>query len=678
MPWTSVKLQPGLNTELTPTQNTAGYTATNCGRFKAGLFQKLGGWSKYYVNALDGAPRGSHAWQDLAGGKRLAIGTTSALYDLTSSVITNITPQTLTTNPAVSMTTSAGSHVVTITDAGVTSMTSYDSVYFNTPVSIDGIILYGLYAIDGYLSPGVYTITASQTGSAGVTGGGAVPTFTTSIGSASVTVGFSNHGLSAGDDIVLPVATTFGGITISGRYVVQSVSSSSAFVIAAAGQATETVGPAPMNSGAAQLVYYIATGPQTSGGGYGSGTYSDGGYGTGVAVPGQAGTGITSTDWTLDNWGEILIACKEDGSLYYWGPASGMSTASVISTGPVFNTGAFVSIAQQMIITYGSTATASIGVYQDPLLVKWCDVENFFEWTQTITTQAGEYRIPTGSKIVGGAATPHRNLIWTDQDLWSMDYIGATLVFGFNKIGSNCGLIAKHARTQLADSTFWMGASNFFVLAGSGVASIPCPVWDEVFQDLDVANASKCFAGSNTAFSEVWFFYPSLSGGLGYCDKYAKLNTQESTWDTGSIQRNTWIDQSVVGSPIATTNNGIIYQHESGRDADTGAMNPYFETGWFYIDEGRELVFMDRIIPDAKWSEFNGASDAELKVTIKAVNYPGDTPRTYGPFSVTQSKQYISQRLRARQIMLRVESDDVGHWWRIGQFRFRFSPDGRR
>jgi hypothetical protein len=343
----------------------------------------------------------------------------------------------------------------------------------------------------------------------------------------------------------------------------------------------------------------------------------------------------------------------------------------------MYNAGAFVSIAQQMIIAYGSTVEAGIGSYQDPMLVKWCDVENFFEWTQTATTQAGEYRIPTGSRIVSGAATPHRNLIWTDQDLWSMDYIGSTLVFGFNKIGSNSGLIAKHARTQLADAVYWMSPSGFHVLSGSGVSPIPCPVWDAVFQDLDTANADKCFAGSNTAFGEIWFFYPSKSGSLGYCDKYAKLNTIENVWDIGNLSRSTWMDQSVVGAPIATTNTGAIYQHETGKDADTGPINASFETGWFYIDEGRELVFLDRVYPDARWSEYGGSNDAELKITIKVVKFPGDTPRVYGPFSVSQSKQYISQRLRARQIMLRIESDDVGSFWRLGQFRFRYAPDGR-
>jgi hypothetical protein len=274
MAWASIKLTPGLNTELTPTLNTAGYTSTNLGRFKSGLFQKLGGWAKYYPNLLSGTPKATHAWQDLSNNKRLAIGTTSALYDLTNGNITNITPQSITTNPAVSLTTAAGSQVVSVTDASISNITSYDSVFFNTPISIDGIILSGIYAVTAYLSTHSYSITAASNALAGVTGGGAVPTFTTASGSANVTVTLADHGLSAGDDIVFPISTTVGGVAISGRYVVQSVTSSSAFVITVSSSASGPAGPTGMNAGAAQYVYSIATGPQTFGGGYGVGDYA--------------------------------------------------------------------------------------------------------------------------------------------------------------------------------------------------------------------------------------------------------------------------------------------------------------------------------------------------------------------------------------------------------------------
>jgi hypothetical protein len=680
MPWQPVQLLPGMNAEKTPTLNTGGYTAMGFGRFKDGLFQKLGGWTRFASFNIDGIPKSMHTWQDLSGNKHIAIGTTADLDNIVSGIYTDIAPQILVTNPPVSFATTLGSNLVTIADTLVTNITTYDVVFFNTPVSVGGLILSGAYPVVANITPTSYQIAAAGVATATVVApGGTIPTFTTTSGSSNFTMTLAGHGLPVGGDIVLPLATTVGGITILGRYIVQAVTDVNNVILTATNAASAAAGPTPMNGGAAGFKYYIAIGPQATSGGYGTGTYGSGGYGTGTAITGQTGADLTATDWSLDNWGELLIANAENDGIFYWGPASGFKNASIIATGPVYSAGAFVSIAQQIMISWGSTQIASIGVYQDPLLVKWSDVGNFFNWTATITNQAGEYRIPTGSKIMGGAATPQHNLIWTDTDLWLMTYIGATLVYGFNKIGSRVGLIAKHAHAQYGSVVYWMNPSNFFMYGGGAdPVEMPCPVWDVVFQDLDVANQNKCFAAVNASFSEISWFYPSLSGGLGYPDKYVKFNTQTHEWDVGSLQRNCWVDASVFSNPLTVTQSGTIYAHESGMDADNTAMNPFFETGYFYISEGEEVVTIDRIYPDFKWGLYNGSQNASLQVSIKAVMYPGDTPITYGPFVVNQSSQYISKRIRARQIALRVESRDVGSFWRLGLVRFRVAPDGRR
>lgn len=678
MPWASITLAPGLNTELTPTINQSGYTNSNLIRFKSGLAQKLGGWLRYFSVNLNGIPYTSHAWQDITGNKRFAVGTSTQLYDLTNGSLNTLTPQILTTNPTVNFATSSGSPVVTVVDTSINTLTPYDAVFFRTPISVGGIVLSGVYQITQYISSTSYTITTATNATATVAApGGAVPTFTTTSGSANVSVGLAAHGLTKGDDVVFPIATSLGGVTVFGRYVVQSVTSSSVFVITVTGSATSSVGPTSMNGGNVGFSYYIAIGPQTTSGAYGAGVYGAGVYGLGSTLSGQSGSPLASSDWTLDNWGELLVSCPAGGGVYYWGPNSGFVNSSLITSAPFYNTGVFVSIAQQMIIAYGSTVQAGIGIYQDPMQVKWCDVEDFTTWIGTDQNQAGSYRIPTGSKIVGGLATPHQNLLWTDLDLWSMTYIGADLVFGFNKVGANCGLIAKHAKVQLSDTVYWMSTSNFFMISGTGVTTMPCPVWDTVFQDLDVAHANLCHAGSNSLFSEVWFFYPSLSGGLGVCDKYVKYCVSEGTWDIGSMQRNTWLDASVVGTPMAITNTGVIYSHENGVDADVTQLNYFYETGWFYVDNGRTISFVDRIVPDFKWGEYGGSQNAAIMVTIKTVNFPGDTPVVYGPYTVTQATNFISKRFRARQIMFRFEGADMGSFSRLGLVRIRFQSDGR-
>ena len=697
MTWAPVVLQPGLNVELTETDNRGAYTSTNLGRFKAGRFQKLGGWTRYFGSTVAGVPRCSHAWLDLENNDRLGIATTTCLYDLTTNTLRNITPQTLLTTPTVSLTTTAGSPIVTVTDASTTTITSYASVLFNAPVAIDGLILSGLYQVTAYVSAGVYRIQASGNAIAGVTAGGATPAFTITSGSANVSVQLAAHKVVAGDSVVFPNATTGGGITIQGIYTVVSVTDADNFVITCKTLATSTPGVAI--SEPFSLLYYLASGPVASGAAYGTGTYGSGAYGVGTSVVGDVGATVTTDDWSLSNWGELLISNPENGGIYYWGPNSGFQNSSIIATAPVFNTGSFIANAQQMIIAYGSTDTAAIGVYQDPMMVKWCDSEDFTTWTATAANQAGSYRIPKGSRCVGGAATPHRSLIWTDTSVWSFDYIGASLVFGVTELADGCGLIAKHAHAQNGDVVYWMGKSNFYSLVGGTVTPMECSVWDAVFQNLALDEAELCFAGLNSDFNEVWFFYPSKSGGymidefgnyiideLGnywidgstpVCDRYAKFNTLTGLWDIGELQRNTWLDRSIIGNPVAIDVNGIIYAHESGYNADGHPLISSFETAWIYVGEGEDSMFIDRIFPDFKWGEYNGSATAAINVTIYTVKYPGDTPLEYGPFTLTKAKQFLSKRIRCRHFKLRVWSEDMDSFWRVGHLRVRYAKDGK-
>jgi hypothetical protein len=677
--WSTVVLTPGLNTEKTPTHNRAGYTATNLGRFRDGLFQILGGWTQLYPFQISGVPLALHTWQDLSQNQHLVVGSTTALTDITASVPNIITPQSLDSDASVDVSTTLGSSTVTVADTNIANITTYDSVYLRTPISVGGLILSGMYAVTATVSTTSYQIDAGSAALATVTSGGALPTFTTTSGSATVTVGLTAHGLSAGNDIVFPAASVVGGLTLQGRYVVQSVASADSFTILAAEAASSSAGPTSMNSGDAGFTYWLTQGPQASISGYGTGTYGTGAYGTGSAISGQTGTPISADDYAFDNWGELLIATPENGGVFYWGPSSGYANASIIPGGPPFNSGSFVSMAQQIVVAYGSTASASIGVYQDPLLVRWCDVGNILNWTGEITNQAGEYRIPTGSEIISGCATPQHNVIWTDTDMWLMTYIGAQFVYGFNKVGSRTGLIARHAFTQYGAVTYWWGPGSFWRYGGGADAQeLPCPVYDAVFQDLDRNNQDRCFAGVNTAFSEIFWFYPSLSGGLGYCDKYVKYNIAENVWDSGSLQRNAWIDASIFSLPIAASQTGSLYSHENGASADTTGIDCFFETGYFYLDQGQETLFIDRIYPDFRWGLYGGSEDAAINITVKAVSYAGGSPDTYGPYTVTKADPQIELRVHARQIMLRVESVNPDIFWRLGSIRFRVAPDGRR
>lgn len=679
MPMTMLKLVPGVNVEVTASQLEAGYASSNFGRFRSGLFEKLGGWAKYFEFAVGGIPKMLHAWQDRNEINYLGVGTTTNLSVISNDVITAITPQTYTSNFAPKFSTTIGSPNVTVDDPNIANVTTLDSVYFSVPVSVGGLILSGSYPISLVLGTTQYRIVAAANATASVTNGGSVPSFATTINSSTVSVTLNDHGLIAADQFVAPVATSVGGLTIQGAYNVVSVTSANVFVIAATALATSSTS-AFMNSGQARLVYYIAIGPLATSTGYSVGTYSSGSYSTGSSSSGQqTGTPITATDWTLDNWGEIFLSCPEGGGVYAWQPSTGVSNAQLVSGAPIFNAGIFVSMQTQMLICYGSSATNGIGVDQNPLLVAWSNNGDYSSFTPSVTSQAGSRVLPTGSKIVSGRSAPQQELIWTDLDLWSMNYLGSLKagVWGFTKIGSNCGAIARHAVATQGANIFWMGYSNFFVFGAGAPQVIPCSVWDVVFQDLNMAHQSKCFAWSNTPFNEIWFFFPRASTGATECDFFVKVNTLTSLWDYGPLSRSCGIDQSLLGMPISATPGGIIYEHEVSPDADGQPINSYFTTGWFPISDGQDIVFCDWLLPDMKWGTFGGNQTATILITLESVYYPGETPQIHGPFSVTQSTAYINPRLRGRLGRFRVESNDIGSFWRVGGIRYRAAPDGR-
>jgi len=501
------------------------------------------------------------------------------------------------------------------------------------------------------------------------------------LGSQILSVTMANHGLSQGDTVNFPLATSLGSGTLAtsvfGTYTVTDVSDANTFTISIA-DVTAQPGLVAMNSNRAQIRYAVTPGVFASGSGYGVGGWGDGGYGEGTTPSGLIGTSITATNWSLDNWGSTLLACPENGGVYAWNPSGGNQVAQVVHQAPPFNGGLFVAMPAQILVAWGSTAAQNIGVDQDPLLIKWSDQLDFTNWTVSTTTQAGSYRIPTGSKIVGALQGPQSALIWTDLDVYAMQYIGYPLVFGFNKIGASCGLIGRNAAGQLGGRVFWMSSSNFFALTGKGAEPLPCPVWDRVFQDLDTANAAKCVCAPNTVFNEIWWFYPSLSGGTGEPDKYVKLNTLEGAWDYGDLRRSAWIDQSLLGMPIGAAPQGTLFQHEVGEDAAGEPLTASFTTGYWRVGDGQNWVFVDQIIPDMRWGLLGGNQDADLRLTFYAKGSPADTPAVYGPYTMTAATTQISTRIRGRQIALKIESSDSGSFWRLGKISYRWALDGRR
>jgi hypothetical protein len=378
-------------------------------------------------------------------------------------------------------------------------------------------------------------------------------------------------------------------------------------------------------------------------------------------IPLTFGVAIPGAFWTLDSWGNDLIAVPGQSNpivyptfsvqyqpIYYW-DATGSSAAQAIATGPTASNGAFVAMPQRQIIAWGS----SFGGIVDPLLVRWCDINNFNTWVAQITNQAGSFRIPSGAAIIGARQVQQQGLLWTDIELWAMQYINQPDVYGFNKIGVGCGLIGKYAHGVLGGTVFWMGKTQIWMLSGNGAVVVPCPEWDMVFQDLDLANADKIICATNAMFQEVAWYYP-VKGGNGENSKYIKMNVsglssiasftpgQPPTWDYGTLDRSAWIDVSVLQQPIGFSPlNQYIYQHEISPDADGAAMGETFTTGWFAIAEGDMMSYVDQFWPDFKWGYFGQSQNANVVINFT------------------------------------VSGTGTGTWWRLGGIRYRFAPDGK-
>jgi hypothetical protein len=535
--------------------------------------------------------------------------------------------------------------------------------------SVAGVTLYGNYVIQQIVDANNFIISATTQASTitvtGASGTGTNATLThsnalTFVINSTITVANVNPAGYNGTQIVN--ASTAGSVSylsnVTAAYVANGTISGSFSV--------------SENSGQVNFLYQKGIGPLPGGTGYGIGPYGGGGYGTGIPPIAGQGTPINADDWTLDNWGEILVSNPINGPIYVWNPTTGDPVAQVIPEAPVLNHGIFIAMPQRQIIAWGTTFT---GIH-DPLLIRWCDVNNYNIWNALITNQAGSYRIPKGSKIIQCIQGPQQGLIWTDLALWAMQYSGPPYVYQFNEIGTNCGLIGRKAAGTMNGGVFWMGQSQFFKTMGAGVEPIRCPIWDVAFQDLDRDHVDNIRIATNSRFLEVSWFYPTI-GSNGENTNYVKYNIALDQWDYGTLGRTAWINESVLGPPIGAATDQYIYQHETSPDADGQPMLSSFRTGYFVLNEADVKMFVDQVWPDMKWGYYNQAQDANVLLTFYVTDYPGQSPIAYGPFTLTQAINYITPRFRGRLVSIQIESNDIGTWWRLGNIRYRFQEDGR-
>ena len=530
--------------------------------------------------------------------------------------------------------------------------------------------------------------------------GASITDFTTTASSTTVKVTDASHGAIEGDFVTISsVSGTANGIAaanLEGEFEIQVVEDTNNYNIIAKSAASS--GGAASVTGTAE--YQINTNPATSilGYGWGAGPYGgvSGGPGWGKSRASLAAPNSVQLDsgkWSLDNWGEDILAQQLNGGLYYWDTSASTTTVqravdTTVSNAPTSSRFMIVSGTDRHVICCGTETTIGTATTRDDMFIRWCDQENVNEWTPTATNTAGTQRLTDGSKLIAADRSRGAVLLWTDTALYQMTLIGAPFTFGFSQLGSACGACGLHATVESNGRAFWMGTDSFFMFDGS-VQKIPCSIEDFVFKDIDPASQKDTFAALNTEFNEVTWFY--ASDGSSVIDRAATFNYAEKVWYNGTLSRSSWADKGVYQYPYATEYNAtdstatistitgltdgrsFMHAQENGNNADGSALSSEIKSGEFVIPQaGERLMSIKRFIPDFK--NLSGTVNVELDFKL----YPTSSTVTNGPFSVTTSTTKVDTRARGRQGAIKITSSAVDTTWRYGTYRADVQQDGLR
>ena len=385
--------------------------------------------------------------------------------------------------------------------------------------------------------------------------------------------------------------------------------------------------------------------------GYGGSFYGLGTYGT----PRPEGMQYSeATTWALDNWGEYLVACSPaDGRLLEW-TLNTANKAAPIANAPIDNL--------SLVVTEERFLFA-LGAGGNPRKVQWSDREDNTTWTPLATNEAGDIEIQTNGQIMCGLRSRGQTVILTDQDAHTATYQGPPFVYGFERVGSACGVISRKAAAGVDEGILWMGQRGFHVYVGGAVQDLPCDVADYIFTDMNAAQVSKVCAVTNQKYNEVWWFYPSTSSVEN--DRYVVFNYAERHWAIGSLARSTGIDSGVFRDPIWFGTDAVAYSHETGHSY--GGATVFAESGPFSLAVGDNVMVCTMLIPDEK-------TQGDVRALFRTRFHPNDVERTYGPYSMANPTDV---RFTGRQITMRVEGNVLTDW-RVGLMRLEAKAGGLR
>ena len=738
------KFLPGIDKQDTPSGAENRWVDSDKARFRYGLPEKVGGWSSLLSSTVCGVARKVHGFSDLDGNKYVAMGTDKFLLIYFEGTIYDITPWR--SNNAGTQTTFTGSTLTTNSTAPGTSITI-------TTTSNHGLVSGDIVVLDSVTMPtssGLSATLFEDKLCQVIT----VPTSTTfTITSPSAETGGGGSNLTSGSSCIVqpyqsigPAAQTYGygfgvgdyGGSITGAQTndLDGALLNDTNGTGGAGTSitlTSTTG-FPTGGGTilvdSELITYSGVaGANLTG-------ITRGQKGTATAAHSDAEIVYNATDytgwgdavnaadltlepglWSLNNWGSVLVATVANGKTFTWDASlanrftarastttNNYATAITASGGnPTASRLTIVSPTTRHLIHLGTETTIGTPSTQDDMFIRFSDQEDINVYTPTVTNAAGSQRLQDGTKIMGAIVAKENILVWTDNALYSMKFVGAPFTFGFEQVGTNCGLIGMNAAVEVDGVAYWISNNGFFMFDGT-VKTLTASVEDYVYNDFATTKGQQVYAGINNLFSEVVWYYPSA--GSTYNDRYVVFNYGESNpqqglvWYTGTEARTSWIDAIVYPKPYATkfdsTGTGTFpsivgetglgqttfYEHEVGTDqinpdGTTTAITSYIKSYDFDLDlqgDGEFFLSISRVLPNFKTL----TGTATFTMGIKA--YPSDTQTTspYSPFSVTSSTQKFNTRARGRFGNVKIENQSAGEDWRFGTLRVDIRPDGRR
>ena len=729
-----IKFAPGIDRQDTSIGAVGRWVDSDLTRFRYGLPEKIGGWQSLLADTIVGVVRKQFAFVDLEGNRYVALGTDKFLLLYFEGQLFDITPLKADITGATIATVDT-SATCTITTSSAHGMNEGDIVLFDS-VTLPGGTGYTAadfedknFQVISVPTPTTFTITQSSNATGTVATGGSITLKPyepvgpaaqsygygfgignyggTVTGSATTTL---NGGIVAADTtITLTDASSFptSGTVLIGDFSSGNYASTSELVTYSGKAGNDLTGCTRSTNG--------TTAPSSTATGTTVSNATDwAGFGSAVAA---STVTLEPGLWSLNSFGEVLVATILNGKTFTWNAGGANATgvrASTTTSGfettnnPTATRTTLISPTTRHLIHFGTEITIGTPATQDDMFIRFSADESINEYTVQATNTAGSQRLQDGTKIIGALVAKENILVWTDNALYTMKFVGAPFTFGFEQVGTNCGLIGQNAAIEIDGVAYWMSNNGFFSFDGT-VNSLPCSVEDYVYDDIDTTKGQQIAAGINNLFTEVTWWYPTSSSDFNNRSVIYNYGAKAPPGEMGNwysntntnFNRTTWIDSLVYPKPYSTSYNtsntgtfpaiigetglgqSVFFEHEIGTDqinpdGSTTALLSFIQSYNFALQTdqgiGEYFLAMRRFLPNFKVLTGNN------QVTISVSDYPSEdaVATTLSPFTITSSTTKVDTRARGRYANVKIENTSTGEAWRFGTFQADLQPDGRR